>query len=191
MARTARIQRFVLALTVASAGFLASSAAHADATGWVHTGGGAMGLHVGPDADITLEPTMAVDLGVGTTSQSPFILGGLFRVQPYFNHGVDLGLMGRFATAGFQKSVIGFALDLGMYQRWWGEQSTGFMGEVVLAGPLGLQLSAIGEYGSNDSYGFGGVLGLDLARLTIYREHLLDWWPNPNPDLPKNVGFVW
>jgi hypothetical protein len=192
MVWTVRIRRLALALSLAAVAFLASSAARADATGWVHTGGGVLAFHDGPDADLVLAPTMAIDLGVGTTSRAPFILGGLFRVQPVFDHGVDLALMGRFATEGFQKSVVGFALDLGMYQRWWGKQSTGFAGELVLAGPLGLQLSALGEYGSNQSYGFGGVLGLDLARLTIYREHLLDWWPNPQTEpRAKTVGFVW
>jgi hypothetical protein len=35
--------------------------------------------------------------------------------------------------------------------------------------------------GSNDALAFGGVLGIDFLRLTVYRKTLLDAWPNPYP----------
>lgn len=157
----------------------------ADAAGWFQSGGGVLAWSGGPegeeDAELKLSPAMSFDLGVGTSEQMPFILGGYFKVQPILGHGVDLALMARFATIGFQQDWIGFAFDAGAYQRFWTPDSTGFLGQAVLGLPFGLQLAAIGTGGSNNTYGFGGVLGLDLVRLTVSRKHLLDWWPNPRP----------
>lgn len=154
---------------------------------WIHLGGGVLvdkhgevdGL--GQDIDPRLTSLMQIDLGMGTEAIGPVIFGGLFRVQPVFEHGADLALLGRVATTGFQTSTIGVAFDAGLYQRWWGYDSTGFLGEVVLGGPLGLQLSAMGSVGTHSTWGFGSALGIDLARLTVHRDHLLDWWPNPKP----------
>lgn len=160
---------------------LGAGTAHAEATGWTHVSGGAMGWQMGPDASLTASPIMTIDAGVGTDPDAPFIFGGLFRVQPVFGEGVDLALYARAATEGFQKDWFGFALDLGAYQRWWGIESTGFSGQLTLGGPFGLQLAALGTAGSNDAFGFGGTLGIDLARLTVFRGHLKGWWPNPDP----------
>jgi hypothetical protein len=160
--------------------------ATADAAGWFHSGGGVLAWKGGPEtsetgADIQLSPALAFDLGVGTTESAPFIFGGYLKLQPVLGHGTDVALMARFATIGFQQDWVGFALDAGAYQRWWGPESTGFLGQAVLGLPLGLQLAAIGTVGNNDSFGFGGTLGLDLIRLTVSRQHLLEWWPNPRP----------
>jgi len=165
---------------------LASTSARAEQTnGWLNLGGGVLvDKHgdldlAGEEIDPRLTSLMQIDCGVGTDAIGPVILGGLFRVQPVFEHGADLALLARVATTGFQTSYIGVAFDAGLYQRWWGYESTGFLGEAVLGGPLGLQLSAMGTVGSNSTWGFGTALGIDLARLTVHRDHLLDWWPNP------------
>lgn len=171
-----RISAAILAL-----GVVGANDAHADVSAWAHVSGGAMGWKMGPEGELSGSAIMAIDAGMGTSPDSPFIFGGYFKVMPVFDQGVDLAWMGRFATSSFQTDLIGFALDAGLLQRWWGSESTGFLGQAVLGLPLGFQLGAFGTGGSNDTYGFGGTLGLDLVRLTVDRKHLLDWWPNPRP----------
>jgi len=177
------VARLIVAGAFASV--LWSSDAHADASSWLYFGGGGVGWQ-GQDQDLKFSPTMAIDLGVGTDDRAPFIFGGLFRIQPVFEHGADLGLAGRFATRGFQSGPFGFAVDLGGYQRFWGAGSTGFWGQASLGGPLGFQLSLLGAGGSSDAFAFGASAGIDLARLIVYRETLLDWWPNPRPE--RRIG---
>jgi hypothetical protein len=162
---------------------LTSGDALADTATWLHAGGGVLGFQEAKDTDLLLAATMAADVGVGTTVRdAPFSFGGLFRVQPVFGYGVDLDLYVRFCNRTFMTGPIGFAIDAGGYARFWGVKSAGFSGEAILGGPLGLQLAALGEYGSGGSFAFGGVLGFDLARLIVHRETLLDWWQNPRPD---------
>ncbi len=177
-----RACRYALAaVTSLTAGLTTSPAQAEPANGWLHLGGGALVTKHGADVDPELASTMLIDMGLGTEAHGPFIFGGLFRIQPVFEHGVDLALMARAATTSFQTSYIGFALDAGAYQRWWGLDSTGFIGQGVLGGPFGLQLSVMASVGTRDSWGVGTALGIDLARLTVHRDHLLDWWPNPKP----------
>ena len=175
MARLATVA-FVAALGTFSAD------AFADTSTWVHVGGGALGYRESSDSELLLAPTLAADVGIGTTMRAPFQFGGLFRVQPFFVEGVDIDLFVRFCNRTFMTGPIGFALDAGGYARFWGLGSAGFSGQATLGGPLGLQLSALGQYGSGGAYAFGGVLGIDFARLMVHREHLLEWWQNPRPD---------
>lgn len=163
-------------------GLTHTSVAQADVTGWAHVGGGTLGWRGGPDDELKASGLMTIDAGVGSSARDPFILGGYFRVMPVFGHGADLALLARFATQGFQTDYIGFAIDAGAYQRFWGTGSTGFIGQAVLGLPLGFQLAGIGMGGSGSHYGFGATLGIDLVRLTVERRHLLDWWPNPRPN---------
>jgi hypothetical protein len=37
------------------------------------------------------------------------------------------------------------------------------------------------ELGIDHAFSYGGALGIDLLRLTLYRRTLLKWWPNPQP----------
>ena len=171
----------LVACAAATACLLTHTDAAADAAGWFHSGGGVLAHKGGDAASIELDPLMTFDLGVGTSENMPFILGGYFKVQPVLGQGADVAWMARFATLGFQQDWIGFAADAGLYHRAWGPVSTGFLGQAILGLPFGLQLAAIGTVGNNDSFGFGGTLGLDLVRLTVSRKHLLDWWPNPRP----------
>lgn len=177
-------QRFrpaLCALGVALALMGTSRQVRADAAAWFHSGGGVLAFKDAPDTDLELAPSLTFDLGLGTSTQNDFIFGGYFRVMPLIGEGADLALMTRLANQGFQKGWIGFAVDLGAYQRFWGVGSTGFMGQAVLGGPFGLQLAALGMVGTNSNWGVGGTLGIDLVRLVIDREHLLDWWSNPRP----------
>ncbi len=164
------------------AGTAVASEARADVSGWAHASGGVMGWTAGEEGVLTASPTMTIDAGMGSSPSEPFIVGGYFKVMPVFGEGVDIALMARFATRGFQTDYVGLAFDAGAYQRLWGLESTGFLGQAVLGLPLGFQLTAFGMAGSHESFGFGGTLGLDLVRLTVDRQHLLEWWPNPRPN---------
>jgi hypothetical protein len=147
----------------------------------VHFGSGALGWKQAEE-EISLAPTLAIDFGLGTNPDWPVIVGGLMRIQPYVDEGTDLAWLVRGALGGFQSDWVGLAVDAGLYQRFWGVGSTGFLGEVVLGLPIGLQLTAMGEYGTDEAVAFGGMLGIDFVRLTTGRLHLLDWWPNPQPE---------
>jgi hypothetical protein len=187
-----RSPRITLAIASAVAAFAFAATARADVSAWAFAGGGAIAWKqppIDPTApatsstkpDLGLQGTMAFDIGAGSSPAAPFIVGGFFRVMPVIGHGTDLALLARVATRGFQTGPFGIALDAGAYQRFWGEQSTGFMGEVAVGGPLGLELRLLGARGTHDALAFGGVLGIDLLRLTVFRGTLLDWWPNPTP----------
>jgi hypothetical protein len=166
-----------------------SSPSRADASAWVFTGAGAVGWKQG-DADLVVDGALSLDVGVGTTPDAPFIFGGLARATPILGSGVDLALLARVATRGFQAGQLGLALDAGGYARFWGERSTGFTGALTLGAPLGISLSLQGSVGTGDAVAFGAVAGIDLLRLTVYRQALLPVWPNPFPaqERPQDVA---
>jgi hypothetical protein len=131
--------------------------------------------------ELTPRAAMSFDFGMGTNPDGKFILGGLFRLTPVFDLGPDAALCFRAATHGFQASRFGAALDVGYFQRLWGSYSRGITGSLTLGFPLGFSLSLHGVYGTNDTMGFGAIAGIDFLRLTVYRQVLLDVWPNPYP----------
>lgn len=142
-------------------------------------------------SDPVVRASMAFDLGVGTSPLDDVIVGGLFRVAPIVEEGTDLMVLARGATRGFQTGDFGFAIDLGGYLRTFGEPSPGggFVGSFVFGGPLGLQLALSGHAGTGEAFGGSATLGLDLLRLTVYRQSLLEWWPNPSsPSTPTDVA---
>ena len=49
----------------------------------------------------------------------------------------------------------------------------------------GLQLGLGGGFGSNDTKFFGVTLGIDFARLTVFRTTGETWFPNPYPAYRK------
>jgi hypothetical protein len=106
-------------------------------------------------------------------------VGGVVKSLSYFGNGTDLAMTMRFASGGFARGGFGFAVDAGAYQRWWGEDSTGFLGALVLGGPLGLQLTALTEQGTSDVQAYAATLGIDFLRLTVYRNAPGGYWPNP------------
>ena len=175
----AMCSRSLLAIAAAGLALTASATARADASGWIHSAGGVYGWHMIDSGDLQIAPTMVIDAGLGSSPDADVIGGGFFRLQPIFGEGVDLAWMARFCNGGFQTDWVGFALDAGLYHRFWGEGSTGFVGEAVLGLPLGFQLSALGSFGTNEAKGFAVTLGIDFIRLTVDRQHLLDYWPNP------------
>jgi hypothetical protein len=136
--------------------------------------------------------SLQFDAGFGTSPQNAFIVGALFRVTPIISEGTDLSLSLRGATRGFQVGNWGFAIDLGAYLRPFGPTTpptaanpafsvptVGFAGGIVIGGPVGTQISLLGHAGMNHAYGASATFGIDLLRLTVYRDGLLQWWPNP------------
>lgn len=167
-----------------------ASSARADGSAWMFVGGGVLGWKQGEAATLTpgndgafgANGMMTIDVGAGTSPDARFIFGGLFRIQPIFKHGADLAILARACTHGFQAGDFGLAIDAGGYLRTWGpEIGAGFSGGVSLGLPLGFTISAQAQVGSNNALAFGGVAGIDLLRLTVYRKALLKWWQNPSP----------
>ena len=154
--------------------------ARADVSSWVYVGGGASSLKQ-RNLDLKVDPTLSIDTGLGTSPAHPFVVGGLFKLQALFGNGADLGLSLRVASQGFVTGRFGLALDAGPYRRFWGEGSTGGQAALSLGAPWGITLSLGGGVGSNDARQFGATLGVDFARLTVYRLSGENWFPNPHP----------
>ncbi len=157
------------------------STAKADVSSWLFVGAGPSWTQEGKKAATERQLTLQLDTGIGTPPDAPIIVGGLGRFQTYFGQGSDIGLLVRTATQGFVNGNWGAAIDLGGYQRWWGIGSTGLTGSLVLGGPWGITLVGSGGFGTNDQKSYSAVLGIDFARLTIYRTSGDSFWKNPFP----------
>jgi hypothetical protein len=188
--RVARSLLVVLSLSAACATAAFSTEAHAEASAWASFSAGAVGFKQATN-DFKFRSTLAIDGGVGTSPTKPFIFGGLFRIAPIIGAGTDLSLSLRGAMRSFQTGPFGIAVDAGAYLRTfgptyvgtkppWSSPTVGFVGGVILGGPLGSQLAILGSGGQHSSFGVSATLGIDLLRLTVYRQSLLDWWPNPS-----------
>jgi hypothetical protein len=160
---------------LAAASFWPCSAA-AQASSWLYVGGGTGVLDA---ADRKAHPALQLDTGLGTPATHPLVFGGLFRAQAYFGSGVDVAVVLRGVSRGFARGDWGVGLDIGAYQRWWGTDSTGAIGNLVLGGPWGLTLLGGATVGSADQRLYFASLGLDLARLTVHRHSGLSWFANP------------
>ncbi len=123
---------------------------------------------------------LAVDVGLGSPPTGAIIVGGVARLQPHFGYATDFGLSLRTATRGFTQGDWGAALDLGGYLRA-AKSSAGGLGSLVLGGPWGLTLTGTASYGTGDSRSVSVLLGIDFARLTIYRRSGESWFKNPFP----------
>lgn len=145
-------------------------------------GGGPLAWKQGAAAtDYTVSGALQIDVGVGTTPDGPVIVGGLFRLQPIFGSGADLGVLARGATRGFQAGGFGVAVDAGGYARTWGTDSFGFQGGLTIGAPLGFTLCLQGSVGSDSATAVGATLGFDFLRMTVYRQTMLEEWLNPYP----------
>jgi hypothetical protein len=154
--------------------------AHADVSSWVYVGGGLSSLKQ-QNLELKVDPSLAIETGIGTAPTHPLVVGGMFKLQALFGNGADLGVALRLATRSFVTGNFGLALDAGPYQRFWGEGSTGGQASLVLGAPWGITLSLGGGIGTNDARQFGATLGVDFARLTVYRLAGENWFPNPHP----------
>jgi len=159
-----------------------ASSARADASAWAFVGSGATVWKQSEEPTYTPANTIIVEGGVGTRPDAPVIVGGLFRFQPVLLHaGIDASFLVRLATRGFQAGGFGLALDSGFFVRPWGAQSIGYSGSAAFGMPFGITLMGFGEAGIDHAFTFGGVLGIDLLRLTVYRQFGLNQWPNASP----------
>jgi hypothetical protein len=165
-----------LGVGLALAWLSAPSTAAAQATSWLYVGGGAGVVEQGEKETRT---TLALDTGLGTSAEHPIVVGGIFRVQGYLGAGADLGVAARIVTSGFATGGFGAGIDAGVYQRWWGSESTGFTGNLVLGAPWGITLLGGASVGTGDQRIYFASLGIDLARLTVHRHTGLDWFANP------------
>jgi hypothetical protein len=157
-----------------------TTAARGDVSSWLFVGTGPSSMRTserGSDERWSL----GVDAGMGTPPEGVIVVGGLGRFQTHLGRGTDLALLLRTATHGFANGDWGGALDLGGYQRFWEEGSSGGTGSLVLGAPWGITLSLGASLGTNDARTFSALLGIDLARLTVYRAAGQDWWVNPFP----------
>lgn len=179
-----------LAALVVAAGASFTGPARADVSSWLALTGGASSIEWrgSPQTD---QGTFSLETGMGSPPAGSVIVGGLLRSQTHLSRGTDLGLLVRTATHGFVNGEWGAALDLGPYQRWWGREHTGWSGALVLGAPWGLVLSLGAGLGDADSETYAATLGVDLARLTVYRRSGRSWWENPFPAYrPEEVGAV-
>jgi hypothetical protein len=111
------------------------------------------------------------------------IFGGLFRISPIVNEATDIAWLLRGATRGFQVGDFGVALDAGGYIRAhpFDDLTGGFMGDLVLGLPLGFQITATAQVSNVEGWGISATAGIDFLRLTLFRESLDQYWPNPSP----------
>lgn len=154
--------------------------ARADVSSWLYVAPGPSFIRQGK-ADTETRLSLQIDTGLGTPPSDAVVFGGLLHMQTHFGGGTDLGLMLRTATRGFVNGDWGAALDLGGYERWWELGSAGGMGQLVLGAPWGITLAAGGGMGSNDGRHVSVTLGIDFARLTVYRRTGDSWWKNTFP----------
>lgn len=173
------MKRFASVLGVLAA-LAATGHARADVSSWAYVGGGMSSLKQ-QNLELKVDPTLAIETGVGTAPRHPLVVGGMFKLQALFGNGADLGISLRLATRSFVTGNFGLALDAGPYRRFWGQGSTGGQASLVLGAPWGITLSLGGGVGTNDARQFGATLGVDFARLTVYRLAGESWFPNPRP----------
>jgi len=176
--------RVVAALAAAFVVTTAPHSARAEVSSRICQGAGPTWLRHSGDTE--RDWTVQFDTGLGSSPANPIIIGGLGRLTAHVGHGADLGLLGRVATQGFVAGGWGAAVDFGAYQRWWTPRSTGGQGSLVLGAPWGLTLGVNGGIGKRDSSHWGATLGIDFARLTVYRTSGENWWANPFPSGPKS-----
>lgn len=180
-AQTLRFSCALLAIGGGLALLLQSRVAHADVSSWAFVGGG--GSHLSQSAlSARTVSSMRLQMGIGSDPSHPFIVGGLFSLEPHFGYGSDLALSVRTASRGYVNGQFGLALDLGGYERFWGEQgSAGGTGTLWLGAPWGLCLGVGASVGTHDAREFSAIFGLDFARLTVYRNSGTSWFMNPFP----------
>lgn len=179
MRRRSFLRLKVLRLSAAVVALTVSGSAHADVSSWLFAGTGPSWVKSRGETEQQL--SLKLDTGMGTPPSDTIIVGGLFRVETHFGRGTDVGLALRTATHGFVNGQWGGALDLGGYQRWWGAESTGGVVSLVGGAPWGITLVLSAGRGSNEAEHYAATLGVDLARLTVYRRSGEQWWKNPFP----------
>lgn len=174
--RSKALLRWMACAALVTSSFGAARTARADVSSWAAVSGGTSLLE--DQAGGSTHPLLQLDAGLGTTPNRTLVFGVLFRSWTHFGEGTDWSLAQRTATGGFARGGWGVALDLGVYQRFWGEDSTG--GAITLTGgaPWGLQLGVAAALGTQEARMLTFTLGIDWARLTAHRSTGQKWWRN-------------
>jgi hypothetical protein len=160
---------------------LAAGAARADVSSWLFAGGGVSQVWDSA-ANARRAPTLRLATGMGTDPSRAFVIGGLARLDTLFGNGSDLSAAIRIADYGYVNGKWGLALDLGGLARFWGPRDVmGATATLDVGGPWGLEIQVGGLLGNHDTQGMSVVLGVDLARLTVYRQSGNSWWKNTFP----------
>lgn len=188
----ARGRRVCTGLTVAVSAAAALSVtlsarqANADVSSWAFVGGGVSRLE---QASLTAKNvgSMRIHFGLGSDPSHALIVGGLFSLEPHFGYGSDLALSVRTASRGYANGDFGLALDLGGYERFWGPRSAGGTGTLWLGAPWGICLGLGGSLGRDDARQVSAIIGIDFARLTVYRTTGTSWLMNPFPPHPERA----
>jgi hypothetical protein len=178
--QTRRVRAGLLATAVSAGIALCPAPARADVSSWLFVGNGPSNLHQA-DFDSRQRWSLQLETGLGTPPGNAVVIGGLGRIQTHFGLGTDLAVLVRTASRSFVTGGWGGAIDLGPYRRFWGIGSTGGSGALVLGAPWGLTLSVGASLGSHDAQTYSAVLGIDFARLTVYRTSGQNFWVNPFP----------
>lgn len=132
---------------------------------------------------------MSFAVGVGSTPDASFVVGGIFRSTTYFNLGTDLSVGPRFASGGFARGDWGAALDVGVTGRYWrgGDYGKYPVNATLWGGtPWGFELGVGTDFlsltGAPMARGFTALVGIDLLRLTVMRRGSTEKsWANPAP----------
>jgi hypothetical protein len=124
-----------------------SAPASADVSSWAYVGSGVSSFEQ-QGLERRVDPTLAIETGLGTPPTSKLVVGGLFKLSALFGDGADLGLALRVANRSFVTGGFGLALDAGPYRRVWGDGSSGGQAALVLGAPGGITLSVGGGIGT-------------------------------------------
>jgi hypothetical protein len=154
--------------------------ARADVSSWLEVGGG-VGWLGRPHFNQGTSSLFRLETGMGTSPLHPLVVGGVLRTDSWIGHGTDLALLLRVADQGYASGDWGIGVDIGGTSRFWGRNSHGFAGDLLLGAPWGIQLQLGGSLASHSTRSVTAILGVDLARLTIYRQSGGNWWKNPLP----------
>ncbi len=172
--------RPALAVGVAASILVLAPQARADVSSWMFTGGGISFVEQ-EGLELEHQGLLRIEAGLGTPPSRSFVFGGMFGTRTHFGLGTDMALSVRGASHGFVNGDWGLAVDLGAYQRFFGVDSTGFTGSLVGGAPWGITALATAGFGTNDAREYSFTVGIDFARLTVYRRSGENWWRNPFP----------
>jgi len=157
-----------------------SSAAQAEPAAWLSVTAGPAWLR-DHGSDWGENGLLEVSSGLGSSPFQPLVFGGIIRTSTFIGSGTDLSLLARGTTRGYALGDWGGALDLGGYERFWGQASAGFTGSLSLGAPFGIVAALGGQIGTGSTHGLTATLGFDFARLTVFRTSGENWWKNPFP----------
>lgn len=185
-ARVSTCRPCIVGFVAALLGTALSGTAHADVSSWLFAGSGPSAIdRTAQTRDV--RAAMQLDAGLGLPPSYDVIPGLLFRMNTRFGEGSDVALLIRTATGGYARGNWGFAVDLGAYERWWGDApAPGLAGTLSLGAPWGITVNLDYQQDSSTVRTYAAVVGLDFARFTIYRSTGLGWWSNPYPAPPAS-----